>query len=98
MTEDHGQEKMILRLADGLEFEVGKGTGNVQFRNDGVVEGHIGEAVGFYEADKGIVHLYAPSVGHHNVPAANVDEAEKIFWDFVNEVDDPISESPSNVH
>ena len=90
MTEDHKHEKTILRLADGLEFEVDKGVNNVQFHNDGAVESRIGEAVGFYETDKGMVHLYAPSAGHRIVAATNVGEAEQIFWDFVNEVDVPM--------
>ena len=59
---------------------------NVQFHNDGAVEGHIGEAIGFYEADKGMVHLYAPGAGHRSIVAANAGDAERIFWDFVNEM------------
>ena len=61
---------------------------NVQFHSDMADEGHIGEAIGFYEADKSMVHLYAPSTGHRSVSAASAAEAERIFWDFVNEIDD----------
>ena len=53
---------------------------NIEFRSDMADEGHIGEAVGLYEADKRIVHLSAP----------NVADAERIFWDFVNEVSETL--------
>ena len=59
---------------------------NIEFRSDMADEGHIGEAVGLYEADKRIVHLSAPNVGNRSVPAADVVDAERIFWDFVNEM------------
>ena len=60
---------------------------NVQFYSDMADEGHIGKAIGFYETDKGILHLYAPDAGHRSIPAADIDHAETLFWDFVNEVD-----------
>ena len=41
---------------------------NIEFRSDMADEGHIGEAVGLYEADKRIVHLSAPNVGNRSVP------------------------------
>ena len=63
-------------------------TNNVQFHSDMADEGHIGEAIGFFEVDKGMVHLYAPGVGHRSVAVANAGEAERIFWNFVDEVDD----------
>ena len=59
---------------------------NVRFHSDMADEGHIGEAIGLYEADKRIVHLSAPNVGNRSVPAADVVDAERIFWDFVNEM------------
>ncbi len=59
---------------------------NIEFCSDMADEGHIGEAVGLYEADKRIVHLSAPNVGNRSVPAADVSDAERIFWDFVNEM------------
>ena len=62
---------------------------NIEFRSDMADEGHIGEAIGLYEANKRIVHLSAPNVGNRSVPAADVADAERIFWEFVNEVDDP---------
>ena len=61
---------------------------NAQFHSDMADEGHIGEAIGFYEANKRVLHLYAPGCGHHRIPAANADEAERIFWDFVNGISD----------
>ena len=71
-------------------------TDNIEFRSDMADEGHIGEAVGLYEADKGVVHLFAPGAGHRSVAAANADEAERIFCDFVKEVDDPNWHKPSD--
>ena len=62
---------------------------NVQFYSDMADEGHIGKAIGFYEADKGVVHLYAPVAGHRSVAAADIDHAESIFWAFVTEVNGP---------
>ena len=62
---------------------------NIEFRSDMADEGYIGETVGLYEADKRIVHLSAPNVGNRSVPADDVIDAERIFWDFVNEVDAP---------
>ena len=59
---------------------------NIEFHSDMADEGHIGEAVGLYEADKHIVHLSAPNVGNRSVPAADVSDAERIFWDFVNKM------------
>ena len=53
---------------------------NIEFRSDMADEGHIGEAIGLYEADKRIVHLSAPNVGNRSVPAADVSDAERIFW------------------
>ena len=43
---------------------------NIEFRSDMADEGHIGEAIGLYEANKRIVHLSAPNVGNRSVPAA----------------------------
>ena len=62
-------------------------TDNIQFHSDMADEGHIGEAIGFYEADKCMLHLYAPDAGHRSVPAANASEAKRIFWEFVHDVD-----------
>ena len=59
---------------------------NIEFHSDMTDEGHIGEAIGLYEADKRIVHLSAPNVSNRSVPAADVVDAERIFWDFVNEM------------
>ena len=59
---------------------------NIEFRSDMADEGHIDEAVGLYEADKRIVHLSVPNVGNRSVPAADVADAERIFWKFVNEM------------
>ena len=42
---------------------------NIEFRSDITDEGHIGEAVGLYEADKRVVHLSAPNVGNRSAPA-----------------------------
>ena len=70
---------------------------NIEFHSDMADEGHIGEAVGLYEADKRIVHLSAPNVGNRSVAAANVVDAERIFWDFVNEMkkfDEPAMNEP----
>ena len=61
-----------------------------EFRSDMADEGHIGEAIGLYEADKRIVHLSAPNVGNRSVPTADVAEAERIFWNFVNEVSETL--------
>jgi hypothetical protein len=70
---------------------------NIEFRSDMADEGHIGEAVGLYEADKRIIHLSAPNVGNRSVPAADVADAERIFWDFVNKMkkfDEPAMNEP----
>ena len=63
---------------------------NIEFHSDMADEGHIGEAIGLYEADKRIVHLSAPNVGNQSVPAADVADAEQIFWNFVNEVSETL--------
>ena len=70
---------------------------NIEFRSDMADEGHIGEAIGLYEADKRIVHLSAPNVRNRSVPAADVVDADRIFWDFVNEMkkfDEPAMNEP----
>ena len=69
---------------------------NIEFRSDMADEGHIGEAVGLYETDKGMVHLFAPGAGHRSVAVANAGEAERTFWNFVNEVDIPNWRKPSD--
>ena len=63
---------------------------NIEIRSDMADEGLIGEAIGLYEADKRIVHLSAPNVGNRSVPTADVAEAERIFWNFVNEVSETL--------
>ena len=63
---------------------------NIEFHSDMADEGHIGEVIGLYEADKRIVHLSTPNVGNRSVPAADVADAEGIFWDFVNEVSETL--------
>ena len=63
---------------------------NIEFRSAMADEGHIGEAVGLYEADKRIVHLSAPNVSNRSVPTADVADAERIFWNFVNEVSETL--------
>ena len=68
---------------------------NIEFRSDMADEGHIGEAIGFFEADKRMVHLFAPVIGHRTIAATNAVEAEQIFWDFVNEIDVPDRRKPS---
>ena len=39
---------------------------NIEFRSDMADEGHIGEAIGLYKADKRIVHLSAPNAGNRS--------------------------------
>jgi len=59
---------------------------NIQFHSDTADELHAGKAVGFYESDKGILHLYSPATGHQRMVADNATKAQQMFHMFVEEI------------
>ncbi|MBO68714.1 MAG: hypothetical protein CL398_10430 [Acidiferrobacteraceae bacterium] len=59
---------------------------NIQFHSDTADELHAGEAVGFYESDKSILHVYSPATGHQRMVANDATQAEHMFQMFVAQI------------